>query len=118
MSGIYRPCGERLWRDGRIVAICTHPFGTEHHHEGADESIVAGCARPATAADLSFKSQVNFYYHGDLVHAWETVGAPDHLSMAEAVFATGLVEDGDAIHFRLYTENEPIPIDEGELRYA
>lgn len=46
-------CGERLYLDGNLHAVCTQPGGTEHSHNDLDaqQAIVAGLARPASDSD-------------------------------------------------------------------
>lgn len=42
-------CAEKLYEDGRLIAICMQPRGTEHDHSNrtALEAIRDGVARPA-----------------------------------------------------------------------
>lgn len=46
-------CGERLYLDGNLHAVCTQPGGTEHSHNDMDaqQAIEAGLARPASDSD-------------------------------------------------------------------
>jgi len=46
-------CGERLYLDGNLHAVCTQPGGVEHTHHDLDaqQAIAAGLARPASDTD-------------------------------------------------------------------